>query len=166
MMLLAPLWGELNHPEWEVRQRADSNHNMLSALLLSTDIDDPEIRIRATEIRNRLIIHITDVYQERKLLDTDPDKWLENHVVNGDSVLMTPEQIFIFIRTQNYPPGPYRHLLLRFREKYPTPFYSEGYLLGTICNGEWETWRVHLRHYDKRSRGHAVLMGGFWFATK
>lgn len=159
LAFFGPLSG-LSSEDYNTREASQAAFTRLSALTLPNDHENPEARRRILEIRLTHCPHVFPLLAERRLRLTDPAEWIEKHVVSGESLLGSKDDIFLMFHAEGN-----QQLGRAFVETYgQADFSSSGDLFGPTCAWDAERWHYRIKYHDNRSPGkHAIIGGLYWF---
>lgn len=94
-VLRIPDVDRLGAEDWRLREREERRcDNPLSALLLPPSHPNPEIDFRAKQLRQRNLTYFDPRAGERRIHAHDYEAWLYRHVVHGESLNYSPEEVF------------------------------------------------------------------------
>lgn len=99
LAFFGPLSG-LSSEDYNTREASQAAFTRLSALTLPNDHENPEARRRILEIRLTHCPHVFPLLAERRLRLTDPAEWIEKHVVSGESLLGSKDDIFLMFHAE------------------------------------------------------------------
>lgn len=140
LSLFSPDTRPLGHDDWEVREKCSARYdNLLYSLLLPRSDADPEIDYRLKAIHRRHPIEGMVKRQSYSL-------WVKWYVLEGESGLQKPEDVFFELHDQTMP-----ERATEFFRQAPDPG-REYYLRQGVCPGEYEKFRERIARY-RSSKG-------------